>query len=150
VFHPMGQTDMRRYEARQLRYLVDDIIEQEPEANVLVVGDLNDSPVSSPLNTLFARRRKAIRQLFDLRPLDPHGLAWTHHWTSGDSYDRIDYAMVSYHLLPEVRFDRTFLPFDPEWETASDHRPVVVTITPHDRPPGAAETARFERNIRTP
>ncbi|MFZ2655137.1 MAG: endonuclease/exonuclease/phosphatase family protein [Victivallales bacterium] len=68
------QTDMRRYEARLLRYLVNQIQEKEPDANILVVGDFNDIYSSDPLLTLRACEKPVDKRLFDLRPLDSSGL----------------------------------------------------------------------------
>jgi len=150
VFHPLGQTDMRRYESRQLRYLIDRVLEQEPEANLLVAGDFNDSPDSSPLNTLFSRRSRPALQLFDLRPVDRFGLAWTHFWDEADAYSRIDYALVSHGLLPEVVFEQTCLPVFDGWEQASDHRPLVITVRAGERELDASRLSLFRRNIRMP
>ncbi len=147
-FHPLGQTDMRRYEARQLRYLVTRILRHDRQVNLLVAGDFNDTPNSSPLKTLYDRRAKKTGRLYDLRPADKFGLVWTHLWDIADTYSRIDYALVSYGLLPEIDLDGDFIPFVTDWYTASDHRPLVIVIHPEDRPapPGLAE--RFPEGIR--
>ena len=150
VYHPLGQTDMRRYEARQLRYVVDDILDDEPEANILVVGDLNDTPDSSPVSTLCNRRRKKEGQLYDLRPVDRYSMAWTHLWDTADTYTRIDYAFVSYWLLPETDFEQTVIPFIPDWSLASDHRPIVVTVRPRQQPVAPDVLDCFYRNARQP
>ena len=151
MFDARGQTDMRRNEARQLRYLVNDILKAEPEANLLVVGDLNDTPDSSPITTLYNRRaRKPELHLFDLRPVDGGGLAWTHLQEEADDYARIDYALASHGLLPEISFAQTIIPDVNDWYIASDHRPLQITIIPADRPVTPAVLDQFERNIRKP
>ncbi|MBT3381559.1 MAG: endonuclease/exonuclease/phosphatase family protein [Lentisphaerae bacterium] len=149
-FDRLGQTDMRRYEARLLRYRFNDIIGEDPEANVLIVGDMNDTPDSSPISTLCGRRYKQERQLFDLRPLDQHSMVWTHLWDTADSYTRIDYALVSYPLLPEISLEATFIPSFADWYIASDHRPIIVTLTPHETPLQPDRLSQFHRNFRTP
>lgn len=150
MFDPRGQTDMRRYEARLLRYLVDGVLRTDPAANILVCGDFNDTPDSSPLNTLCNRRAGREKQLYDLRPLDRGGLAWTHLLDEADTYSRIDYALGSYGLLPEVLLDKTVIPAIADALIASDHRPLVVTLRPEECPMPADLLGRFERNIRTP
>ena len=150
AFDPLGQTDMRRYEARLLRHLVDEIIAAEPEANLLLVGDLNDTPESSPISTLCSRRSNPPKQLYDLRPVDRFGLSWTHCWDSADTYSRIDYAMVSYGLLPEADLSATEIPFFPEWSLASDHRPLLITLNLRNRPVPSDMLAWFGRNFRIP
>jgi len=148
MFDRLGQTDMRRYEARLLRYLVNEIQEKEPQANILVAGDFNDSPDSSPLNTLYNRRAQEAKQLFDLRPGDSHGLCWTYLYDPGDSYSRIDYLLASLALLPEVDFSKTRIPEIADWYIASDHRPVLVTLQPADQPYDPAILKQFDRNMR--
>jgi len=123
------QTDMRRYEARLLRYLVNDIQEKEKDANILVVGDFNDIYSSDPLITIRAPEKTLKNRLYDLRPLDSTGLPWTHWWHSEDIYGRIDYAMASASLLPEINFDKTkVVHLRDYWMFASDHRPVLISI----------------------
>ena len=151
MFDARGQTDMRRNEARQLRYVVNDILKAEPGANLLVVGDLNDTPDSSPITTLYNRRvRNPEMHLFDLRPTDGNGLAWTHLQEEADDYARIDYAMASHGLLPEISFKQTLIPDFTDWYIASDHRPLQITLLPADRPVTPAVLDPFERNIRRP
>lgn len=149
VYHYLGQTDMRRYEARQLRYLVNDLIEENPEANVLVMGDMNDSPQSSPIKSIIYRRFGTEKELFDLRPADKYDLVWTHYWDDEDTYARIDYAFTTYYLLPEIDFERTFIASPDFWRLASDHRPVVVTVRPGNKPASEEETlSNFYNNMR--
>lgn len=149
-FHRLGQSDMRRYESRHLRYLVNELILKDPACNLLVMGDLNDSPNSSPLNTLFSRRRNPEGQLFDLRPLDSQGFSWTHFWAAEDSYSRIDYMLTNQSLLPEVDFKHTKIVMTQASLAASDHRPLLVTIHPVDKPVTDQTLAPFQRNIRIP
>lgn len=148
VYHRLGQTDMRRYEGRQLRYRVNDILEENPHANVLVVGDMNDSPQSSPIKTIIYRRFGTEKELFDLRPADSRSMLWTHYWDDEDIYARIDYAFATYHLLPEVNLEDTVVAMVPYWRLASDHRPLLITIRPEDRAASREMLDGFYRNFR--
>jgi endonuclease/exonuclease/phosphatase family metal-dependent hydrolase len=134
MFHPRyNQTDMRRLEARLLKYYVNDIIQADPEANVIVAGDMNDVYSSSPMVTLRGADQRPDRRLYDLKPADSCGATWTHWWNMEDSYGRIDYVLVSPALLPEIDFSKTGIPHIPElWFYASDHRPVITVITAKD------------------
>ena len=58
---------------------------------------------------------------------------WTYHWTTTDEYSRIDYIFVSPGLGPEVRRDTATIYRSSDWEKASDHRPVFVTIAPQEK-----------------
>ena len=69
----------------------------------------------------------------DLPARDSHGDRWTHHWNVADEYSRIDYLFASPGLLPEVKRDTATVYRSEFWESASDHRPVFVTILPVDK-----------------
>lgn len=137
VFHPRyNQTDMRRYEARLLRYLVNEILEKEKDANILVMGDLNDTYDSEPIRFLRQDKKKTQQRLYDLRPGDNRDLYWTHWWNQNDSYSRIDYAFASYALLPEIDLQKSCIVHLPEyWMFASDHRPLLITINTENKEP---------------
>jgi len=148
VFDRRGQTDMRRYEARLLRALVNSILDADPDANILLLGDFNDAPDSSPLNTVVNRRTLPGQQLYDLRPVDAQGTSWTHLQDAEDCYSRIDYALASRGLLPELKLGQTVIPAYPDWSVASDHRPLLVLLEPQDRTPSDADLKAFARNLR--
>jgi len=137
IFHPRyNQTDMRRYEARLLRYLVNQILEKEKDANILIMGDMNDTYDSSPIRTLRDDNKKPEMKLYDLRPTDKWNLSWTHWWNQNDSYSRIDYAFATFYLLPEISMEKSYIVHVPElWMFASDHRPILITINTKDKPP---------------
>lgn len=148
VYHRLGQTDMRRYEARQLRYFIDEILKEDLEANILVVGDLNDNIDSSPLKTIIYRRYKFNKRLYDVRPVDTQNTGWTYYYGTTDNYGRVDFALASYGMLPELVLDRCKLRSDPEWNVASDHRALYVSFLPVEQ---TSETIldAFEREVRT-
>ncbi|HAR65610.1 MAG TPA: hypothetical protein DCR55_05285 [Lentisphaeria bacterium] len=149
VFHKLGQTDMRRYEARQLRYVIDELIDEDPLANVLVLGDLNDTMDSSPVKTVLYRRYKYTKRLYDLRPTAANGESWTYHHSASDTYSRIDYALASFDLLPEVDLSQCRILSPSDGHKASDHRPFVVSIIPQNRKDESIRE-KFSREIREP
>ncbi len=123
AFHPLGQTEMRRNEARLLSNHVRQALRENPDAWVVVAGDLNDSPRSAPLRLLLGD--PAAPLLHDLRPQDDAGGVWTWEDRENDEYARLDYVLVSSALrrctVGEVRIER-----DSPASLASDHRPVVA------------------------
>lgn len=124
-----SSSDMRRDEARLLRQIVSGIMKKEPGANVLVMGDMNDTFDSGAISAVRGDGLKDSMRLVDLRPVDSDGCCWTHWWRRQDSYGRIDYAFVSKGLLPEVETAKNrivHIPFS--WLKASDHRPLEVFI----------------------
>lgn len=130
VYHPLGQTEMRRNEARLLNKAVRDILEENPEINLLVVGDLNDDYNSAPLREVGGRRGGGMT---DLRPLDSVGDVWTCFQASADCFSRFDYFFVSKGMLPEVMREQTRVVRDPLTYEASDHRPVVSVFLATDQ-----------------
>lgn len=129
VFHRLGQTEMRRNEARLLNKHVRHALKQDPEANILVVGDMNDIVNSAPLRELTGDKQE---HLYPLRPVDHVGDVWTCFDPELDQYSRIDYALVSPGMRPEVLTDQVAVLRDENTSTASDHRPVLVTFQARD------------------
>lgn len=125
VYSPLGQTEMRRNEARLLNKIVRGVLEKDPSVNLLVAGDLNDDYNSSPLREVAGRRGG---EMTDLRPADCAGDVWTCYQSSTDSFSRFDYFFVSDGMLPEVVRDQTRVVRDPLTYVASDHRPVVAVF----------------------
>ena len=124
-----SSSDMRRDEARLLRKIVSGIMGEESGANVLVMGDLNDTRDSGAIAAVRGDDLKESMRLVDLRPLDSDGCCWTHWWKRQDSYGRIDYAFASKGLMPEIEAEKNrivHIPFS--WLKASDHRPVEIFI----------------------
>ena len=126
---------MRRNEARLLCNHVRAILKENPDINLLVVGDFNDEPSSAPIQEIIQYQGKAI--LHDLRPVDDNGAAWTYRGFD-DNHQRIDYMLASDCLLPELVLDKTFVVYFPSLAKASDHRPVVGTFVAAERGPEAA------------
>ncbi len=129
VFHALGQTEMRRNEARLLNKHVRRILKDSPDENLLVIGDLNDTYESAPLREIMGGRETGLN---DLRPGDAAGAVWTHFSSGIDQYERIDYALVSRGLQPEVVSSKTHVLSDPQTYEASDHRPLIIVINGRD------------------
>jgi endonuclease/exonuclease/phosphatase family metal-dependent hydrolase len=129
VFHPAGQTEMRRNEARLLGKQVRHALEDNPELNLLAVGDFNDTQGSAPLAEIIGGKSKAL--LVDLRPSDASGDRWTHYWHKEDVYERLDYMLVSEGMLREVVPSKTRV-LRPRQPAGSDHRPVQAVFKARD------------------
>jgi endonuclease/exonuclease/phosphatase family metal-dependent hydrolase len=125
VFHRLGQTEMRRNEARLLNNHIRAALADDPDAHLLVVGDLNDTYNSSAVRKV---REWSSGRLHDLRPADPSGQVWTHYQRSSDTYTRIDYLLVSEGMLAEVSTGRVYIVGGRDVMDASDHRPLVAVF----------------------
>ena len=112
-------------------------MQANPNLNLVVLGDFNDTKDTKPIRTLIGRGRLA---LLDTRPAerngdnqpaanerwDPAWITWTHFYGKEDTYSRIDYILLSPGLAREwVKADTSVLAL-PNWGVASDHRPVVA------------------------
>jgi endonuclease/exonuclease/phosphatase family metal-dependent hydrolase len=131
VFHMLGQTEMRRNEARLLNNYVRKILKNTPEENLLVLGDFNDTYRSAPLREITGNKHEYLQ---DLRPRDEAGNVWTHFSPDIDQYDRIDYTLVSRGMKPEVVAEKTRVLSDPRTYQASDHRPLIVVFRDSETP----------------
>lgn len=130
VYSPLGQTEMRRNEARLLNKIVREILEENPGVNLLVAGDLNDDCNSAALREVGGRRGG---EMTDLRPVDSAGDVWTCFQASTDSFSRFDYFFVSDGMFPEVVREQTCVVRDPLTYEASDHRPVIAVFRTADQ-----------------
>jgi len=125
VYSKLGQTEMRRNEARLLNKNIRAILKESPGLNLLVVGDMNDDYQSAPLREVSGRRGG---KMTDLRPVDSAGDAWTYFMAARDQYNRLDYFFVSEGMLPEVLKERSRIVRDPLTIRASDHRPLIAVF----------------------
>lgn len=127
-FSTLGQTEMRRNEARLLNKNVRHFMDEQTNLNLLVVGDLNDTPKSAAI-------REAIGKpevLVDLHPKDVYGDTWTHLFYPEESYERIDYALCSPAMAREAVSNKCHIVRDVLTYKASDHRPLVSVFRAQD------------------
>jgi len=138
------EMEMRLEEAKILREKIDARLAADPRANVVVVGDMNDTKDSRSTKAVIGIGRG---KLVDTRPAerngdntppanpnwDPPNITWTHFYGKEDSYSRIDYIMVSQGMAREWVKDETYVLALPNWGAASDHRPVVATFEAMDK-----------------
>jgi endonuclease/exonuclease/phosphatase family metal-dependent hydrolase len=139
------QAELREQEAVRLRRIIDARLQARPEANLVVLGDFNDHPDSTPLRILLARGKR--QGLVDTRPAERDGqeqsdadsrsrsreVTWTHFFEKEDVYSRIDYLLVSRGMAREWNPNGTYVLRMPNWGVASDHRPIVARFEGMDR-----------------
>lgn len=125
--------DMRRNEAHLVREHINAIFGAEPGVNLLVFGDFNDTP-DQPAPRTVRGKFGADGYLGDLRPSDTGGHKWTHYWSFADTYARLDYLLASDGLEREIVRDSQRIVTRPDWDIASDHRPLLFEFIPRDKP----------------
>ncbi len=129
---PEGQALMRRNEARLLREHIDEVLVQDPEVNLLVTGDFNETRNEPPIEEIMGPR-DSDGYMADIWLTDSLGDRWTQYWRTADIYSRFDYVFVNRALFREVDKESSYVYRSDYWWEASDHRPVVVLINPSNR-----------------
>ncbi len=140
---PVPQADeaeLRLQEAKVLRGLIDAHLTTDPNARLIVLGDLNDVKNSGSTKEIVGRGKF---KLTDTRPAerngdaastpvphrDPPNITWTYFYGLTDEYSRIDYILLSPAMKRHWLTDETFIPKIRNWGLGSDHRPIVAGFT---------------------
>ena len=136
--------EMRAEEAKQLREIIDARLAAKPEANLVVLGDFNDTYDSPAVKTLVGTGRT---KLVDTRPAEangdnqpnpiprfnPRNITWTHYYGKEDSYSRIDFILLSPGMAREWLPQESRVLTLPNWGVGSDHRPILIALTAEDK-----------------
>lgn len=139
IISEADEAEMRLEEAALLRQKIDARLAADPNANVIVLGDLNDTKDSRPVRTIIGRYRNTLT---DTRPAerngdnqpadnprwDPPWITWTHFYGKEDTYSRIDYILLSPGMTREWVKEGTYVLALPNWGVGSDHRPIVAAF----------------------
>jgi endonuclease/exonuclease/phosphatase family metal-dependent hydrolase len=138
------EAELRLQEARLLRARVDAILSANPSANLVVLGDLNDTKDSQSTKAIIGTGKF---KLMDTRPAERNGddvtnpdhrgspvnVTWTYYYPVQDSYSRIDYILLSPAMAREWVKNETFVLSLPNWGIGSDHRPIVAGFEVPDK-----------------
>jgi endonuclease/exonuclease/phosphatase family metal-dependent hydrolase len=140
------QAVMRLEEAHLLRAHVAKALKNDPELNLIVMGDLNDTPESAAIRAVAGEPPFA---LFELLPVDRQGGHDTFYWKSRNQFSRIDYLFTSPGLANEYVPASARIADVEGWEKASDHRAVFAAFFAHEvsqtapPPPARSGQSRF-------
>jgi endonuclease/exonuclease/phosphatase family metal-dependent hydrolase len=134
------ESALRFEEAKRLREAVDNRLAIDPHANLVVLGDFNDTKDSPPIRTIIGRGKL---KLVDTRPAERNGdepkgavgrtVTWTELYAKEDIFSRIDYILLSPGMAREWMPSETYILALPNWGIASDHRPLVATFFAENR-----------------
>jgi len=138
------EAEMRLEEAKLLRDKVSVHLVKNANANIVVVGDFNDTKDSQSTKAVIGRGKT---KLVDTRPAErngdnvpspnpawaPRNITWTHFYGKEDVYSRIDYILASPGMAREWVTNETYVLTMPNWGVASDHRPIVATFEATDQ-----------------
>jgi endonuclease/exonuclease/phosphatase family metal-dependent hydrolase len=137
------EAELRLEEAKLLREKVDAILNENPNANIVVVGDFNNTKDSPSTKAVIGTgkfklidTRPAERNGDDLpnpiRGREPMNVTWTYYYGVEDSYSRIDYILLSPGMAREWLRNETYVLAIPNWGVGSDHRPIVAGFEAKD------------------
>lgn len=96
-------------------------------ARFLIAGDCNDGKTSKAIQHLAQRGKTIVSELVPAG--DSRGEVWTHCYRKEETYTHVDSVLVSPALRAAVSGGVAKIYDGPAVTEASDHRPVVVTLT---------------------
>ena len=134
------EAEERLGEAKVLRSIIDQRLAENPDAKIIVLGDFNDVKDSKPIKEIIGHGKT---KLTDTRPaerngdtapgeppyFEPRSIAWTYFYGKNDTYERIDYILLSPAMRQNWRASETYIPVIPNWGVGSDHRPIVAAFS---------------------
>lgn len=116
---------MRMEEATLARNHLERIFRENPSVRLVAYGDFNDS-IGSPSTRAIMGTFRAPDYLTPVHVKDSRGETWTHFYSRLDAYSRIDFVTVSAKMKNRVNKNDSCIIDSPDWNVASDHRPVLV------------------------
>jgi len=116
----------RRAEATRAWQLIDRLYEQDPDAAVILMGDLNDTPDSAPLQVLQSPGVTGEPALIDVTAGLPKEERIT--YLRPPYRSQIDYVLASPSLAENLVPGSVTIPTDEELLAGSDHAPVAATF----------------------
>ena len=138
---------MRRNEARLLANHIRASLQENPGLNLLVAGDFSDEPGSRALREVLFYQGKPV--LFDLRPADAEGDAWTRR-TDADRHLRTSFLLVNGGMLNEVLPDKTRILQASGLRNATAHRPLIAVFAAREQGPESAPDLSERRPVEYP
>lgn len=129
-----GSLDERQAQAAEVKAFVDGILADDPDANVVVAGDLNEFEFVSPVETL----ADSLTNLTDAIPEDER-----YSFIFQGNSQQLDHILVSDSLAGDAAVDIVHVNTEfAELPTrASDHDPVLARLTIGEAPVETVEVA---------
>ena len=133
------EKELRLEEAKLLREKIDAAFAGNPNVNLVVLGDFNDTKDAPSTKAIIGRGKF---KLVDTRPaerngdnapnpnpaFEPKNVTWTYYYGKEDTYSRVDFILLSPHLARSWVTNETYVLTMPNWAVGSDHRPIVATF----------------------
>ncbi|WP_353932537.1 endonuclease/exonuclease/phosphatase family protein [Okeanomitos corallinicola TIOX110] len=121
-----GSLDQRRAQAEAINDFVDGILATNPNSNIVVVGDLNEFEFISPLSILAGDDNPVLTNLTNTLPENER-----YTFIFDGNSQSLDHILVSNNLSANAQVDIVHVnsEFVDNEERASDHDPILVTLT---------------------
>ncbi len=121
-----GSLDERQDQAQAVKGYVDGILAADPEAKVVVLGDLNEFEFVSPVETL----AQSLTNLTETLPEDER-----YSFIFQGNSQSLDHILVSNNLADTAKFDVVHVnsEFAETDARASDHDPLVASLSIHKK-----------------
>ncbi|GGC83445.1 hypothetical protein GCM10007216_12600 [Thalassobacillus devorans] len=124
--HPvvLGSEEQRLQQAEVINGFVENLIDEDPDANVVVLGDLNDFEFSAPVQTL---KGDVLTNMVEELPEEER-----YSYIYQGNSQVLDHILVSNNLAHRTKADIVNInaDFSEEHGRASDHDPLVAQIHP--------------------
>ena len=118
---------IRRHEAQLVRQHIESILESDPQTELIVYGDLNDSKQSPSVKAI----RGSNQSNKHLEPITLEASdrsKWTHYWAHEDSYSRIDFILANQNAKAHISLPTpSLLPLRTQ-DNGSDHRALHISL----------------------
>jgi predicted extracellular nuclease/2',3'-cyclic-nucleotide 2'-phosphodiesterase (5'-nucleotidase family) len=134
-----GSLTQRQAQAQAVNTFVDGLQSTDPDAKVVVLGDLNEFEFISPLNIVAGGSTPVLTNLTNSLPEDER-----YSYVFEGNSQSLDHILVSNNLADTAEFDLVHVnsEFAETDERASDHDPLVTSLTV-----GAAEPTNFSLEL---
>ncbi|MEW8585314.1 MAG: endonuclease/exonuclease/phosphatase family protein, partial [Candidatus Thiodiazotropha sp.] len=117
-----GSEDERIAQAGVVNGLVTSILEEDPEANVVVLGDLNEFEFMEPLKVLKGGDTPEMVNMTESLPVLER-----YSYNYQGNAQALDHILVSYSLAARAEYDAVHLNSE-FYDAASDHDPVLLRL----------------------
>ena len=138
------EAGLRIEEAKLFREKINAVLKANPNANLVVLGDFNNTKDSPSTKAIIGTGKL---KLVDTRPAERNGddapnpnpryspmnVTWTYYYGTEDSYSRIDYILLSPGMAREWIKKDSYVLALPNWGIGSDHRPIVAEFEAEDK-----------------
>jgi hypothetical protein len=124
-----GGEDDRIDQATVIKDFVDGLLAADADANIVVLGDLNEFAWEEPLEivTGVAEGQRVLFDLHELTESDPNEV---YEYVFDGSHQVLDHILASAALLEDARFDALHINAQfPASERSSDHDPALALFT---------------------